>query len=408
MAANDRVNELVLSSEDQVNFYVIDGNLRINSGITPYDFATNFSSFSNFDLNFDYNNQPNYNGSNTATYDDNALRLTRHARNQFGGAYFKEAFTSSADITIKFTIDWHSTQWDGANGMGVFLFDGATTDQEFRFGGFGNSVGMLQFNQPDGVTNMYLGVALHSYQYNLIAVYNTARTGSFGSGNIKQEYLRNTSGLTDHTFITGERDIEIRIFDDNGTRKVEVHVSNVKGGTLYKTLETDFINVAPETLKLGFSATTGGRYTDHYIRELSINVTPYMIYPSDGGTTTPKVVDADIAIEEPLDVNEKITSAEIQISQNYINGEDSLSVANLPSGVSASFDTATGKLTIDATGASGGGLSYTDMNVILQRVSYANSSATPTIGLRKLDWTVFSTGGQASTTNNIILSGVTP
>jgi uncharacterized repeat protein (TIGR01451 family) len=105
---------------------------------------------------------------------------------------------------------------------------------------------------------------------------------------------------------------------------------------------------------------------------------------------------AAVAVDPTLSVtsNDTFTSATVQIT-NYVAGEDKLAVnGTLPPGLSATFDPATGTMTLTGT-TPGNTLSAADVQAALRTVIYYNASDTPTTTTREITISVLdhTTGG---------------
>ncbi len=126
-------------------------------------------------------------------------------------------------------------------------------------------------------------------------------------------------------------------------------------------------------------------------RTVSISVTPVNDAPdlSDvGGTLTyteddgAKVIDGTIALTDVDDTH--LESATIRITGGYRIGEDMLSIdaAYLASGISRSWDAATGTLTLN------GSATVAEYEAMLEHVTYADISEDPDTADRTVTWTV--------------------
>ena len=90
------------------------------------------------------------------------LRLTNNQNNQKGSAYYNLPINvSSLGIQVEFTYTaWGGT---GADGISMYLFDGATT--KFVQGDFGGALGYCAGygNSPGGLSNAVIGVGIDDY-----------------------------------------------------------------------------------------------------------------------------------------------------------------------------------------------------------------------------------------------------
>lgn len=94
------------------------------------------------------------------------LRLNRSGTNQRGYAYVNTPFPSTLGVFIDFEYKtWRSSAdatYNGADGIGVFLFDAAAN---FSIGGYGGSLGYAPNSPstPTGLAGGYMGIGLDEY-----------------------------------------------------------------------------------------------------------------------------------------------------------------------------------------------------------------------------------------------------
>ncbi|MEW6348652.1 MAG: DUF4347 domain-containing protein [Thermodesulfobacteriota bacterium] len=115
--------------------------------------------------------------------------------------------------------------------------------------------------------------------------------------------------------------------------------------------------------------------------------TGHLDYTTGSGA---QVLDSGVTITDAT--SDTMSSATIQITGNYHSDQDSLSIApgDLLSGVTASWDSGTGKLTL--TGAA----SEADYESMLRHIRFTDSSGTPDTSVRTLTWIVNDDGGLPS------------
>lgn len=96
------------------------------------------------------------------------LRLTKTETNQKGFAYINKSFPSTLGVLIDFEYKmWRNKSgYNGADGIGVFLFDGkygpVVGSNEFKLGGYGGSLGYAGKGNP-GLSGGYVGIGLDAY-----------------------------------------------------------------------------------------------------------------------------------------------------------------------------------------------------------------------------------------------------
>jgi gliding motility-associated-like protein len=244
---------------------------------------------------------------------DGVLRLTDAQLEQNGYIYIDIPFPSA--FGIKTSFEFFVYGGNGADGLTVFLFDAAVSN--FSPGGFGGSLGYAQRGQNPGLTGAYLGIGLDSFG-NFGNSGEGKIGGFFGGGDAlypNSIVVRgNGSGLTGYQFVTGKWTNNAgefslpaadrfplesggagsqRVTDPNipGYRKLFIDMEPHPGGIGYSISvdlmvttspgnprmvkvfdKTDYIFEAPENLKIGFAASTGGQTNIHEIRNLQVEV----------------------------------------------------------------------------------------------------------------------------------------
>lgn len=249
----------------------------------------------------------------TAKLFDGVLRLTEAVMDQNGYVYIDVPFSSR--FGVKASFEYFSYGGDGADGLSVFLFDGSTNG--FSPGGFGGSLGYAPRQGTTGLSRAYMGIGFDSFG-------NFGNTSSGKSGGFPgQENLLHPNsivvrgpgqGSTGYPFIAGVKTNEggqnglpadqrfpissggigtRRVTDSDapGYRKVLVKLAPHESGLGFMLdVEMIFTTVrgnprqisllenvryafpAPETLKIGFAASTGGQTNIHEIRNLLVEV----------------------------------------------------------------------------------------------------------------------------------------
>ncbi|MGY6744034.1 MAG: PKD domain-containing protein [Cecembia sp.] len=258
---------------------------------------------------------------------DGVLRLTDAALEQNGYVYIDIPFSSA--YGIKASFEYFSYGGTGADGLVAFLFDAAIPN--FQPGGFGGSLGYAQRDNQAGLTGAYLGIGFDVYGN--FGTSNSNKQGSFpGAGvNLVPDavVIRGPgSGTNGYFFVAGRRTMQegddglpavqqfpissggigtARISDPNsvGYRKVFLDLipdpvgdgylvivemlvtTEPNSPRLVKILERPYNFPAPQDLKIGFSASTGGLYNVHEISNLIVEVS------NEDGLEDPEAPDID-------------------------------------------------------------------------------------------------------------------
>ncbi|MDR7130475.1 hypothetical protein J2X69_002825 [Algoriphagus sp. 4150] len=279
-----------------------------------------------------------------------ALRLTDAERDQSGFVYIDMPFSPA--YGIKASFEYFMYGGTGADGLSVFLFDAET--RNFRPGGFGGSLGYAQKENLPGMTGAYLGLGFDVFGNFSNSSEN--RSGGFlgGSAGFFPNSIilrRGGNGLNGYDFVNGKitynpspghanlaLDVDYqfplssgghgtgRVEDVNqpGYRKVFLELEPHPNGVGYiiklemvvttvtnepRTITifpaTAFTYEAPQNLKIGFAASTGGETNIHEIRNLIVEVS------DDEGLMNPDGVDFG-----------EFTACEGQENQYYITEEE--------------------------------------------------------------------------------------
>ncbi len=248
------------------------------------------------------------------------LRLTNASGNRKGYAFVDKSFPSTLGVLVDFEYKtWRSTSdgYDGADGIGVFLFDGAYDQSNFGLGGYGGSLGYAPNTVAGTTTGLrggYVGIGLDEYgnfsnntegrnggsglRPNSVVLRgpttaNAGTTNQYLSGTtitttdgVNFNYLtpastgNATQNALDYNTLTTTRPTDAQFF-----RRVQIEIERLTTGGQYKITVrwkttptgafTDITSytttdVPPSLLKLGFAAATGGGYNNHEIRNLLV------------------------------------------------------------------------------------------------------------------------------------------
>lgn len=247
---------------------------------------------------------------------DGWLRLTEDVGSAKGFAYVDKSFPS----TLGVLVDFEYTMWrsrsdsgNGADGIGVFLFDGTVENQNFQLGGYGGSLGYANSGNTPGLTGGYIGVGLDSYgnfgnnsegRVGRITpdangageVPNTVvlrgpttssssttnrflagakigdRSGSANNIRSRNEIDYNTVSNTRPDYTTFFRRVQVELIPLGGSSGYEIIVRWTKtyDGSFTELIRYTTSDVPPNLLKLGFAASTGGSYNFHEIRNVLV------------------------------------------------------------------------------------------------------------------------------------------
>ena len=217
---------------------------------------------------------------------DGWLRLTENENNEADFAYYDTAFSSAEGVYIEMAYSiWGGS---GADGLVVALFDGSVDSP--TAGGYGGSLGYAQRTGVDGLSKAVFGIGLDEF-----GNFSNPTEGRIGGpGSVPDGVaIRGPGDKQDgYEYITGSdvsgygsldfRNVLTRP-DQTGDdyRGFRLIISTEKYITLdmkfgadseYVTIIDQFpyTEEMPDTLKLGFTAGTGGSTNFHEIRTLIV------------------------------------------------------------------------------------------------------------------------------------------
>lgn len=227
------------------------------------------------------------------------LRITPATGNQAGFAYYNTAFDTPDGFVIEFEYGaWGGT---GADGFVVFLFDGAAPS--FNIGDFGGSLGYANGCSPTpGLSRAYIGIAFDEFG-NFTNPGDRCKNGGPGARANSVALRGEGNGVdngTNYFYLTHNqlpvatqridcpsslcgtarpapatyyRQVRITIVPAGMTYTATVEMRFGVGDS-YETVIPTFTLPTPiyPTVKIGFSASTGGSTNVHEIRNLRIDV----------------------------------------------------------------------------------------------------------------------------------------
>jgi gliding motility-associated-like protein len=236
------------------------------------------------------------------------LRLTRKIKNQKGFIHNKVGFSSQFGLRIEFEYFTYGGFDLGADGITFFLYDAAVSDNDFKIGGFGGSLGYAQYKAAAdpaptaGVTGGYLGIGID--EFGNFANPTELRVG--GTGFVKSSITMRGRGsgtgatipnttIGNYRYLTHKQDFNLvsggrsPLPTDIGYRKIVINlkpaispltgyfisVELITGGATQKNISIinnyHYADAAPDVLKYGIASSTGADFNYHEIRNLRIN-----------------------------------------------------------------------------------------------------------------------------------------
>ena len=223
--------------------------------------------------------------ANTEGAGNGWLRLTSNGTNQAGSAIYHTAFDSAGGVQI--TFQYATYGGSGADGFSIYFIDGSTGSP--TVGATGGALGYASSAAVSGVTNGYAGIGFDewgNFSTNLVGSCHATipcpgrQANSVtvrGSGSLLAgfNYLARASQTIGTINRAGAKTVRVTI--QSGVLTVEV----LSGGVFLKVIDQLNLTTAPgqaplpATLKLGFSAATGGSTNYHEIRNVTATTLTY-------------------------------------------------------------------------------------------------------------------------------------
>ncbi|QCX74738.1 hypothetical protein C9F11_05175 [Streptomyces sp. YIM 121038] len=263
----------------------------------------------------------------SASYSDGWLRLTPATATRAGSWQMKDSFPTSLGIVAEFTYaTYGGATFDGKRGDGLafFLADGsAATGTGATGGALGYAcAGNATRCTSNGVPGAFLGVGID--EFGNFSANSTGASGPGtqankivlrGGGNGTSGYRFGTSasgpgGTVETGSRTNFRTVRVTVQPSGSKLLVSVWSDSGPGTTFTKLIsDFDVSTVSgqpslPSTLRVGFSAGTGGATNNHEIGDLKINV------PTDLGITKTGKPATVAAGSRPVTYTVKVTNSD--------------------------------------------------------------------------------------------------
>ncbi len=247
------------------------------------------------------------------------LRLNTNTGNQSTAALL-DSQIFSVNARLEVTMDYAFYNGTGADGITFFLIDGTVDASSFTPGAYGGSLGYANRTGEDGMVGGYLGIGFDNYgnysngdegrnggkygDNNATLMPNQIAVRGPGSGQTGYDYIASSAPLEtlsgggqmdfpSSTTRPNQTGADFRSFklviDANNQLTVEMKFG---ASSNYITAFTADLSgyARPDTLKVGFTASTGGQNEIHEIRNLSVTTTPWSTgsgaYEWDNGAGT--------------------------------------------------------------------------------------------------------------------------
>ncbi|RJF78254.1 hypothetical protein D3877_24415 [Azospirillum cavernae] len=248
-------------------------------------------------------------GSPTPSVSSGVLHLTTAGTSQSGSAVYNSAIDLRYGMHVQFDYRSYGGGSNAGDGFSFYMIDGSVTTP--TVGGLGSALGYGFVGSTPGVTKGYMAIGFDTYG-NFLNSDSWAGNGAGSGAHANTIGLRGSStGATDssaheYRYITGSESSVSSYggIDSNSYIKVDLtltanqHITmrmSWDDGATWKSIYNDFdfgsVNVnassvlytRPDTVKLGFSASTGGAVDDHAIANLSVSIPSDSSYPVGSG-----------------------------------------------------------------------------------------------------------------------------
>ncbi|MEI5103947.1 hypothetical protein RB200_42570, partial [Streptomyces sp. PmtG] len=247
----------------------------------------------------------------SATYEQGGwLRLTPAQASKAGSWQMKDAFSTSLGIVAEFTYaTYGGTAFDGKRGDGLafFLADGSASTGTGALGGaLGYAcAGSASRCTSNGVPGAFLGIGIDEFGNFSSTLTGTSGPGTQankivlrGGGNGTTGYKYGTSaasgpgGTVETGSRTNYRTVRVTVQPKGSQLLVSVWSDSGPGTTSTKLISDYDVSAVsgqpslPSTLRVGFSAGTGGATNNHEIGDLKINVPANLTIAKSGKPAT--------------------------------------------------------------------------------------------------------------------------
>lgn len=264
-------------------------------------FLNSFSAFAAIPVNENFNvgfNDPAWQMYGPTALNTGWLRLTPASGNQNGAAILTDSFPSATQMVV--TFDYAMYGGTGADGLVFFLQDGA--EGNIGPGDYGGCLGYcsrslaVQNPRIPGIRSAYVGIAFDEYGNMSDGAHSPTGGPGFRPNSVLIKGAGPADGLTGgYNYLTGVTpawDLQtgnragaytIRILIINNV----VTVQRLIAGT-FTTFLTQNLTAAgqtlPATLRLGFTAGTGGSTNIHEIDNLKVDFPTDLVMDKTGST----------------------------------------------------------------------------------------------------------------------------
>jgi VCBS repeat-containing protein len=248
-------------------------------------------------------------GSPSPTVSSGVLHLTTAGTSESGSAVYNSAIDLRYGMHVQFDYRSYGGGGSAGDGFSFYMIDGSVTTP--TVGGVGGALGYGYTGSTPGVTKGYMAIGFDTYgnflnqafwggdgsasglQPNSIGMRGSS-TGATDSSGHEYRYIQGSAvPVTSYGGIDSSNYIKVDL-----TLTANQHVTmqmSWDDGVTWRTIYNDFdfgsanVNASsvaytrPDTVKLGFSASTGGAIDAHDIANLSVSIPSDSAYPIGSG-----------------------------------------------------------------------------------------------------------------------------
>jgi len=326
----------------------------------------------------------------TPGYTTSKAGLTSGSSNLYIGKGSRDGTTSSWDglidevriSNIARSADWLSTEYNTSNDPATFFTVSAVNEAPVLAG---IETVDLNYAAGSGAVNITMSITTSDYSDLNLSSAHVAITANYLN-------TEDVLGFNDQNGITGSWNSTTGILSLSGSASQADYQTALRAVTYSNT------NATPSTAlrTISFTVNDGSADSNTLTRNISLsftNAAPVLanletadLDYTDGGS--PIMLSSTLTVSDADDAY--LESATVELTTNYINGEDLLSFTNTAS-ISGSWNSSSGLLTLTGTAA------IADYQIALRGVTYSNSNPDPSTVIRTFAITV-NDGTDASNT----------
>ncbi|MFE0644093.1 hypothetical protein ACFW2Y_21115 [Streptomyces sp. NPDC058877] len=366
--------------------------------------------------------------SGNATYvKDGWLRLTSASTSQAGSWRMNDSFSSGLGFLAEFSYaSWGGRTYDGKRGDGLafFLVNGTAANGVGQFGGAlgyscsrSTSSWLSNACRDNGLPGAYLGIGFDefgNFSDKLVGnggpgpAANRVVVRGGGNGTTGYRYATSAAGPGGTVETAGQgayRTVRVLLLPVGGKVLLSVW-SDTGPGTAMQKLITDYDVTSitdqpslPSTLKVGFSASTGGATNNHDIGDLKVNIPVNLSISKTGAPASVPAGSGKVTytVKVSNDSTNGVTAARVRDAVPGLTGVTW--TCTTAAGSTCGAATGTGSLDTTVNLARGGSATYTVTGTAPSSPTTLTNTATVTAPTDRID--LDPADNSASTTTSV-------